>query len=88
MTKIDDLTRLKHIEQAIVEAISFVEGRDRRGLEQERMLSLTLVKLIEMRRRSLLGSKGGCCAVVAVVKQLIIFLSQSKINISRYLGEG
>jgi uncharacterized protein with HEPN domain len=48
MPKIDDLTRLKHIKEAIVEAIRFVEGRCRTDLETERVLSLALVKLIEI----------------------------------------
>lgn len=48
MPKIDDLTRLKHIKEATVEAISFVEGRCRQDLETERMLSLALVRLIEI----------------------------------------
>ncbi len=48
MTKIDDLTRLKHIKHAIEEAISFVQGRPRQDLEKERMLTLALVKLIEI----------------------------------------
>ena len=48
MPKIDDLTRLKHIQQAIAEAMSFVEGRSRTDLETERMLSLALVRLIEI----------------------------------------
>ena len=48
MSKIDDLTRLKHIQQAAEEAISFVRGRNRNDLETERMLSLALVKLIEI----------------------------------------
>ncbi|MGL6337956.1 MAG: HepT-like ribonuclease domain-containing protein [Waterburya sp.] len=48
MPKSDDLTRLKHIKEATVEAISFVEGRRRQDLETERMLSLALVRLIEI----------------------------------------
>ncbi len=48
MPKIDDLTRLKHIQQASQEAIEFVEGRTRQDLERERMLSLALVRLIEI----------------------------------------
>ncbi len=48
MSKIDDLTRLKHMREAIVEAIGFVEGRCRQDLETERMLSLALVRLIEI----------------------------------------
>lgn len=52
MPKIDDLTRLKHIKEATVEAIKFVEGRCRDDLNVERMLSLALVKLIEISRKS------------------------------------
>ncbi len=48
MAKIDDLTRLKHIEQSATEAISFVAHRIREDLEKERMLSLALVRLIEI----------------------------------------
>lgn len=48
MPKIDDLTRLKHIKEATIEAINFVEGRCRQDLETERMLSLALVRLIEI----------------------------------------
>ncbi len=48
MAKIDDLTRLKHIEQAAREAISFSESRSREDLESNRMLSLALVRLIEI----------------------------------------
>ncbi|WP_036483187.1 DUF86 domain-containing protein [Myxosarcina sp. GI1] len=48
MTKSDDLTRFKHIQQAAKEAISFVEGRSRKDLDKERMLSLALVRLIEI----------------------------------------
>ena len=54
MPKIDDLTRLKHIQQAIAEAMSFVEGRSRTDLETERMLSLALVRLIEILVRQLI----------------------------------
>ena len=48
MTKIDDLTRLKHIKQSAQEAISFVQNRSREDLNRERMLSLALVRLIEI----------------------------------------
>jgi uncharacterized protein with HEPN domain len=48
MPKIDDLTRLKHIKQAIVEIQSFIKDRSRTDLETERMLSLALVRLIEV----------------------------------------
>ena len=48
MPKIDDLTRLKHIEQSVEEAIGFIQNRDRQSLNRERMLSLALVRLIEI----------------------------------------
>ncbi|PSB08788.1 hypothetical protein C7B62_15625 [Pleurocapsa sp. CCALA 161] len=48
MSKIDDLTRLKHIKEAIIEIQSFIQGHSRNDLETERMLSLALVRLIEI----------------------------------------
>lgn len=48
MSKIDDLTRLKHIRDAAKEALSFTKGRTRKDLDRERMLSLALVRLIEI----------------------------------------
>jgi uncharacterized protein with HEPN domain len=48
MPKIDDLTRLKHIKQAIFEIQCFVANRSKTDLATERMLSLALVKLIEI----------------------------------------
>ncbi len=48
MPKIDDLTRLKHIRQAAIEAINFMANRTRDDLDNERMLSLALVRLIEI----------------------------------------
>jgi uncharacterized protein with HEPN domain len=48
MSKIDDLTRLKHIRDSAKEALSFVDNRTRKDLDDERMLSLALVRLIEI----------------------------------------
>jgi uncharacterized protein with HEPN domain len=48
MSKIDDLTRLKHIRDSAKEALSFVRNRTREDLDNERMLSLALVRLIEI----------------------------------------
>ncbi len=48
MSKIDDLTRLRHIRDAITEALSFIENRTRNDLDNDRMLSLALVRLIEI----------------------------------------
>jgi uncharacterized protein with HEPN domain len=48
MSKIDDLTRLKHIRDSAKEALSFVDNRTREDLDHERMLSLALVRLVEI----------------------------------------
>ena len=48
MSKIDDLTRLKHIRDSATEALSFVNNRTREDLDCDRMLSLALVRLIEI----------------------------------------
>jgi len=48
MSKIDDLTRLKHIRDSAKEALSFVNNRTRQDLDDDRMLSLALVRLIEI----------------------------------------
>jgi uncharacterized protein with HEPN domain len=48
MSKIDDLTRLKHIRDSAEEALSFVNNRTREDLDRDRMLSLALVRLIEI----------------------------------------
>ncbi|MCM0592839.1 MAG: DUF86 domain-containing protein [Gloeotrichia echinulata IR180] len=48
MSKIDDLTRLKHIRDSAEEALSFVNNRTREDLDHDRMLSLALVRLIEI----------------------------------------
>ncbi|WP_414625153.1 DUF86 domain-containing protein [Calothrix sp. CCY 0018] len=48
MSKIDDLTRLKHIRDAAKEALSFTKNRTREDLDSDRMLSLALVRLIEI----------------------------------------
>ena len=48
MSKIDNLTRLKHIRDSAKEALFFVENKTRKDLDNERMLSLALVRLIEI----------------------------------------
>ena len=48
MSKIDDLTRLKHIRDSAKEALFFVRNRTRQDLDHDRMLSLALVRLIEI----------------------------------------
>mgnify|MGYP006294349943 CR=1 FL=1 len=48
MSAIDDLTRLQHMRDAAIEAIQFSRGRSRMDLDNNRMLSLALVRLIEV----------------------------------------
>ncbi len=48
MSKIDNLTRLLHMRDAAIEAIDFVAGRSRDELNTNRMLTLALVKDIEI----------------------------------------
>lgn len=48
MSKVDDLTRLKHIRDAAQEALSFTKNRTRDDLDTDRMLSLALVRLVEI----------------------------------------
>ncbi len=48
MPKIDDKTRLSHMIDAAKEASSFIQGKTRESLNQDRMLTLSLVKLIEI----------------------------------------
>ena len=43
-----DEVRLRHMLDAAKEAVAFSEGSTRRDLEQNRLLALSLVKLIEM----------------------------------------
>ena len=44
MSKIDDLTRLKHIRDSAKEALYFVNNRTREDLDRDRMLSLALMR--------------------------------------------
>ncbi|GAB4192997.1 MAG: DUF86 domain-containing protein [Coleofasciculaceae cyanobacterium] len=48
MSKIDNLTRLRHMRDAAVEALGFVSGYKRNNLDTDRMLVLALVKDIEI----------------------------------------
>ena len=48
MSKIDNLSRLLHMRDAAIEAIDFVSGRRRDELNTNRMLTLALVKDIEI----------------------------------------
>ena len=48
MSQVDDITRLKHIRDSARTAIDFVKDRSRQDLDNEQMLSLALVRLIEI----------------------------------------
>lgn len=48
MSKIDDRTRLRHMLDAAREARLFISGKTRESLDSERMLALSLVRLIEI----------------------------------------
>jgi len=48
----DDTIRLRHMLDAAHEALGFAQGRSRPDLDRDRMLVLSLVKEIEIHRRS------------------------------------
>jgi uncharacterized protein with HEPN domain len=48
MSKIDDATRLRHMRDAAIEAVGFICNRTRTNLDGDRMLTLALVKDIEI----------------------------------------
>ncbi|KPQ33340.1 MAG: hypothetical protein HLUCCO16_18625 [Phormidium sp. OSCR] len=48
MSKVDDLTRLRHIRDAAMKAIAFANNRTRDDLDRDEMLALALIRLIEI----------------------------------------
>ena len=48
MSKIDDLTRLRHMIDASKEAVVFLTGKSKADLLRDRLLSLALVRLLEI----------------------------------------
>ena len=48
MTMRDDRTRLLHMRDHIAEAIALVEGKPRSELDTDRLLNLSLVRLLEI----------------------------------------
>ncbi|MBN1394443.1 MAG: DUF86 domain-containing protein [Pirellulales bacterium] len=48
MTMRDDRTRLLHMRDHLAEAIAMVEGKARSDLDDDRMLNLSLVRLLEV----------------------------------------
>ena len=52
MTLRDDRTRLLHIRDHLAEAVSLIEGKTRTDLETDRLLNLSLVRLLEIAAQS------------------------------------
>ncbi|OKH13433.1 DUF86 domain-containing protein [[Limnothrix rosea] IAM M-220] len=48
MTKIDDLTRLRHMRDATAEILTFLQGQTKADLEGNRMLQLAVIKDLEI----------------------------------------
>jgi len=48
MSNHDDETRLRHMLDAAKEACGFIQGKTRASLDRDRMLTLSLIKLIEI----------------------------------------
>ena len=48
MTRHDDTVRLKHMLEHAREAVAMIEGKERADLRSERMLELSLIRLIEV----------------------------------------
>jgi hypothetical protein len=51
MSAIDDPTRLQHMREAAIDALSFIDGYSRDDLENDRRSVFALVKAIEILRR-------------------------------------
>lgn len=52
MTMRDDRTRLLHIRDHLAEAVSLIEGKTQPDLEADRLLNLSLVRLLEIAGQS------------------------------------
>ena len=48
MTRHDDKVRLKHMLEHAREAVAMIKGKERADLRLERMLELSLIRLIEV----------------------------------------
>ena len=48
MTQHDDMVRLRHMLETAREAVAMIEGKERSDLRSERMLELSLIRLIEV----------------------------------------
>ena len=48
MTQHDDIVRLQHMLEHAREAVAMIEGKERADLQRERMLELSLIRLMEV----------------------------------------
>jgi uncharacterized protein with HEPN domain len=48
MTQHDDIVRLQHMLEHAREAVAMIENKDRTNLQRDRMLELSLIRLIEV----------------------------------------
>jgi len=48
MTEHDDIVRLQHMLENAREAVAMIESKDRTNLQRDRMLELSLIRLIEV----------------------------------------
>ncbi len=48
MSRAEDAVRLRHMRDAVREALAFANGRSRKDLDSDRMLTLALMKCIEI----------------------------------------
>lgn len=48
MTLIDDLTRLRHMKDAAEDALNFTSGKTKETLEDDKILSFAVVKVLEI----------------------------------------
>ena len=60
---IDDQVRLHHILDAAQQALTFVKGRSRAELEKDSMLSLALVRLLEIIGEAARALSPECCTL-------------------------
>lgn len=60
MPVVDDVSRLRHILEAALKALEFTKGKRRSDLDNDAMLSLALVRLLEIIGEAAGGSLNGC----------------------------
>ena len=75
MTKIDDETRLRHMLDAAREASLFIQGKTRESLNTERMLALSLVRLLEIINDEVRQLEIEPCSKLQLAHHLLDFVS-------------